>query len=40
MMFETVGEAVDEGVLVDADGHALDRDEAEIAVRKAIGKGF
>src|SRR5471030_1709772 len=38
MMFETVGEAVDEGVLVDADGHALDRDEAEIAVRKAIGK--
>jgi glutamate synthase (NADPH/NADH) large chain/glutamate synthase (ferredoxin) len=40
MMFETVGEAVDEGVLVDADGHALDRDEAEIAVRKAIGKGL
>jgi len=40
VMFETVGEAVDEGVLVDADGHALDRDEAEIAVRKAIGKGL
>ncbi|MGA3360558.1 MAG: glutamate synthase large subunit [Solirubrobacteraceae bacterium] len=40
MMFETVGEAVDEGVLVNAEGHALDRDEAEIAVRKAIGKGL
>jgi glutamate synthase domain-containing protein 2/glutamate synthase domain-containing protein 1/glutamate synthase domain-containing protein 3 len=40
LMFETVAEAVDDGVLVDADGHALDRDEAEIAVRKAIGKGL
>jgi glutamate synthase domain-containing protein 2/glutamate synthase domain-containing protein 1/glutamate synthase domain-containing protein 3 len=40
LMFETVAEAVDAGVLVDADGHALDRDEAEIAVRKAIGKGL
>src|ERR1700675_1610678 len=39
-MFETVGEEVDDGLLVDADGHALDRDEAEIAVRKAIGKGL
>jgi glutamate synthase (NADPH/NADH) large chain/glutamate synthase (ferredoxin) len=40
MMFETVGAAVDEGVLVDENGHALDRDEAEIRVRKAIGKGL
>jgi glutamate synthase domain-containing protein 2/glutamate synthase domain-containing protein 1/glutamate synthase domain-containing protein 3 len=40
MMFETVAEAVDDGVLVDAGGHALDRDEAEVAVRKAIGKGL
>ena len=40
VMFETVAEAVDDGVLVDASGHALDRDEAEIAVRKAIGKGL
>jgi glutamate synthase (NADPH/NADH) large chain/glutamate synthase (ferredoxin) len=40
MMFETVAAAVDEGVLVDESGHALDRDEAEIRVRKAIGKGL
>jgi glutamate synthase (NADPH/NADH) large chain/glutamate synthase (ferredoxin) len=40
MMFETVAAAVDEGVLVDGNGHALDRDEAEIRVRKAIGKGL
>jgi glutamate synthase (NADPH/NADH) large chain/glutamate synthase (ferredoxin) len=40
MMFETVGAAVDEGVLVDENGHALDREEAEIRVRKAIGKGL
>ncbi|MGD0384910.1 MAG: glutamate synthase large subunit [Solirubrobacteraceae bacterium] len=40
VMFETVAEEVDDGLLVDADGHALDRDEAEIAVRKAIGKGL
>ena len=40
VMFETVGEEVDDGLLVDASGHALDRDEAEIAVRKAIGKGL
>jgi glutamate synthase domain-containing protein 2/glutamate synthase domain-containing protein 1/glutamate synthase domain-containing protein 3 len=40
MMFETVAAAVDEGVLVDENGHALDRDEAEIRVRKAIGKGL
>jgi glutamate synthase (NADPH/NADH) large chain/glutamate synthase (ferredoxin) len=40
VMFETVGEEVDDGLLVDSSGHALDRDEAEIAVRKAIGKGL
>jgi glutamate synthase (NADPH/NADH) large chain/glutamate synthase (ferredoxin) len=40
MMFETVGAAVDEGVLVDENGRAVDRDEAEIRVRKAIGKGL
>jgi glutamate synthase (NADPH/NADH) large chain/glutamate synthase (ferredoxin) len=40
VMFETVGAAVDEGVLVDENGHALDREEAEIRVRKAIGKGL
>jgi glutamate synthase domain-containing protein 2/glutamate synthase domain-containing protein 1/glutamate synthase domain-containing protein 3 len=40
LMFETVGEEVDDGLLVDAGGHRLDREEAEIAVRKAIGKGL
>ncbi len=40
VMFETVGEEVDDGLLVDSSGHALDRDEAEVAVRKAIGKGL
>ena len=40
VMFETVGEEVDDGLLVDSSGHTLDRDEAEIAVRKAIGKGL
>jgi glutamate synthase domain-containing protein 2/glutamate synthase domain-containing protein 1/glutamate synthase domain-containing protein 3 len=40
VMFETVAEEVDDGLLVDSSGHALDRDEAEIAVRKAIGKGL
>jgi glutamate synthase (NADPH/NADH) large chain/glutamate synthase (ferredoxin) len=40
VMFETVGEEVDDGLLVDSSGHMLGRDEAEIAVRKAIGKGL
>jgi glutamate synthase (NADPH/NADH) large chain/glutamate synthase (ferredoxin) len=40
VMFETVGEEVDDGLLVDSRGHSLDRDEAETAVRKAIGKGL
>jgi glutamate synthase (NADPH/NADH) large chain/glutamate synthase (ferredoxin) len=40
MLFETVAAAVEEGVLVAADGHPFEREEAEIAVRKAIGKGL
>jgi glutamate synthase (NADPH/NADH) large chain/glutamate synthase (ferredoxin) len=40
VMFETVGEAVEAGVLVDSAGSPMAREEAEIAVRKAIGKGL
>ncbi len=40
LMFETVAEAVDAGVLVDSGGRPMAREEAEIAVRKAIGKGL
>jgi len=40
LMFETVAEQVAEGLLVDAAGQALNGDEAEEAVRKAIGKGL
>jgi glutamate synthase domain-containing protein 2/glutamate synthase domain-containing protein 1/glutamate synthase domain-containing protein 3 len=40
LMFESVDEQVADGLLVDSSGHRLDRDEAEIAVRKAIGKGL
>ena len=40
LMFESVAEQVQAGLLVDSSGHMLDRDEAENAVRKAIGKGL
>jgi glutamate synthase (NADPH/NADH) large chain/glutamate synthase (ferredoxin) len=40
LMFETVSDQVAQGLLVDAAGQALGRDEAEEAVRKAIGKGL
>src|SRR6202035_2444013 len=40
LMFATLGEEGDDGLLVDDAGHRLDREEAEIAVRKAIGKGL
>jgi len=40
LMFECVDAQVADGLLVDSAGHLLDRDEAEIYVRKAIGKGL
>jgi glutamate synthase (NADPH/NADH) large chain/glutamate synthase (ferredoxin) len=40
LMFETVGELVDERWVVAADGAPIGREEAELAVRKAIGKGL
>ena len=40
MMFETVAEGVDDGLLTDAGGRSLERGEAERAVRKAVGKGL
>jgi glutamate synthase domain-containing protein 2/glutamate synthase domain-containing protein 3 len=40
VMFETVGELVDEGWLMGPDGEKLDRDKAENLVRKSIGKSL
>jgi glutamate synthase domain-containing protein 2/glutamate synthase domain-containing protein 1/glutamate synthase domain-containing protein 3 len=40
VMFETIGELVDERVVLHADGSEIDRDEAEELVRKSIGKSL
>ena len=40
VMFETVGEEVEQGCLRRRRRQRLDREEAELAVRKAIGKGL
>jgi glutamate synthase (NADPH/NADH) large chain/glutamate synthase (ferredoxin) len=40
VMFETVGELVDEGWVTHPDGGLIDRDEAEDLVRKSIGKSL
>jgi glutamate synthase (NADPH/NADH) large chain/glutamate synthase (ferredoxin) len=40
LMFETVADEVDGGLLASGNGRVLDREEAELAVRKAIGKGL
>jgi glutamate synthase domain-containing protein 2/glutamate synthase domain-containing protein 3 len=40
VMFETVGELVDDGWVTRPDGSRIDRDEAEDLVRKSIGKSL
>jgi len=40
VMFETIGELVEQGWVVDAEGAEIDRAAAEIAARQAIGKGL
>ena len=40
VMFETIDELVEEGWVLDAEGTPIGREEAELAVRQAIGKGL
>ena len=40
VMFETVGEEVEDRLMLDGGGRSLSREEAELAVSKAVGKGL
>jgi glutamate synthase domain-containing protein 2/glutamate synthase domain-containing protein 1/glutamate synthase domain-containing protein 3 len=40
VMFETIGELVEEGWVLAGDGTPIERETAELAVRQAIGKGL
>jgi glutamate synthase domain-containing protein 2/glutamate synthase domain-containing protein 1/glutamate synthase domain-containing protein 3 len=40
VMFETIGELVEEGWVLAADGTPIERERAELAARQAIGKGL